>query len=57
MINTIAWVLLVLKGLDILLYPLVIGEERKPYSYRGFVGTIIGGVLILLICGRVLGWF
>lgn len=57
MINFITYTVLVLNVTAVLLYPLIIGQERKPYSYGGFITQVMEMVLIAVICGRVLNWW
>lgn len=54
----IAYIVLLFSLLAILLYPLIIGKEKKgKYDYYGFIARIIEFVLLLAVCGRVIGWF
>lgn len=57
MINFITYTTLVLNVIAVLLYPLIIGQERKPYSYGGFIAQVLEMAMIATICGRVLNWW
>lgn len=46
-LNIFAKIILILGILDILLTPLIIGKERKPFTYWSFILAILSFILWL----------
>jgi hypothetical protein len=52
-----AWLNLVLMVLGVLVEPFFYGKPRAPYGKETWVASIIGLILFVPLCGRVLGWW
>lgn len=57
MINILAYFAMTMSVLAALVTPLLIGRQREPYSYSNFINAIGDALIIILLGGRVLGWF
>ena len=55
MIATI--ILLVLAGINIFVGPFMIGKERKPATADVYVIQLLISGLVIIVSGRVLGWW
>lgn len=53
----LAWIGIVCNCLAVLLSPLIINKPREPYAYTNYIVTFAGGVAMVMLCGRVLGWW
>lgn len=53
----LAWFMLYGEVLNLILTPLVIGMERKPYRYTDFIRVTIETAIAVPLVGRVLGWW
>ena len=52
-----ACAMIVLQALVVLFLPLVMGREREPYGYSSFISQLIELIMVVGVCGRILGWF
>jgi len=41
---------------EILYIPSMIGKTRENYSYSNFIAAIIGALIVVPLCLRILGW-
>jgi len=53
----LAWTLLVFLALNVILGPLNFGQPREPETYKTWLGSWLGVVLMLPLIGRILGWW
>jgi len=53
----LAWFLLGVAVLEILGGPFSIGKPREPYSASGYMVNLIIFTLLILLAGRVIGWW
>ena len=51
----LASLVLVLMAIEILGMPLMFGENRKPYGYSVWIGSILTALMIAPLCLRVFG--
>jgi len=56
LLTILAVFVLGLKVIDILFMPLVFGTERDPYSYKTWIYSLIGALLVVPLALRILGW-
>ncbi len=52
-----AWILLVAQIIDIIVIPFFFGKPRTPHSASSYIGTLIVSVLVILVSGRIIGWW
>jgi hypothetical protein len=58
MIEFIAWILIVLCVINVFGVPLLFGRSvLKEYNYSYWLQTIVMATPIIIVSGRVLGWF
>jgi len=48
---------LILTAANVILYPAFIGKPKPPDSFGGWFGVLIGAAMMVILCGRVLGWW
>ena len=53
----VAWILLVVFIIEILIGPFNIGKETKPLTPGRYVMALLVSSAIIMLCGRVLGWW
>jgi len=52
-----AWILIIAQIVDILLIPFLFGKPREPYSASNYIGILCVSILVILVSGRVIGWW
>lgn len=57
LVRAIAWVLIGSVGLSVVLSPMLVGTQRKPYGKWLPVWAMFQGACYTLLCGRALGWW
>ena len=53
--KALAIIMMVLSGINVLLFPLIIGKPRPNFSYVNFIAFVTEFVLISILGLRVLG--
>lgn len=46
-----------LKLADVLVTPFLVGRRREPYEAADCLAPMIGFAVLLLLCGRIFGWW
>lgn len=55
--NIVAWIVVVVVGINVFGIPFMFGNPRQPYSPKLWVSEIVNGSLCVALAGRVLGWW
>ncbi len=55
--KVLAFLFLALNIASTLAIPSRFGKEREPWTYNGFLAACVLDVVVLAICGRVIGWW
>ena len=55
--NTVAWVVILLAATSIFGCPFMIGKPRKIYGPVEYLCTLFETGLVVVLAGRVLGWW
>jgi len=56
-VNVATIILLILAGLNVFVGPFMIGKERKPTTADVYVIQLLISGLVIIVSGRVLGWW
>ena len=56
-VNVDTITLLILAGLNVFVGPFMIGKERKPATADVYVIQLLISGLVIIVSGRVLGWW
>jgi len=59
MIEVIAWILIAISVIEVI-YVTVVSQKKsmkRPYDALTLSGAWIGAIFVVVVCGRVLGWW
>lgn len=53
----LAYLTIALNLINFLLVPLQFGKDKGKYKYTDFISNGFSLIIIIVLCGRVLGWW
>ena len=57
LILVIAWIIVIWQILIIFIGPFIIGKPREPLEATEYVSALFLGAALILVCGRIIGWW
>jgi hypothetical protein len=53
----LAYITIALNLLNFILVPLFFRKDKGKYNYSNFVSAGLSLIIIIILCGRILGWW